>query len=366
MNIIKISPLKKIVRTYNSLVGKPYINIPKNAFIQFITEDKGFTGRVYDLKGKTNRNISCKPLTFERTKNKNPAEKYTGVFEKPIILNPEIYEELLNATKKNLSTSISKIISQANNGSELKDIDSLVENEFIKIVPENASSSIEFTNGFFMRRQADSLSSLIHANKFNLEEYPPSMPRKNIKIQEKNSQPEVIYDKRKLFDYINIEQRLLSSQKNKLRRKIGFKKTLIEEDFISINQIIREYIGKNSQINIKTKSETNNRQDLLNRHFNPTVIPDSEQILFVEYLNDPSIGLVSFIAPQGAGKTYFALAAGLHQVKQGLYDNIIYLRPAIETGPSTGFIPGDSDKKNLVYMKSCEDSLEKIFSLHES
>jgi predicted ribonuclease YlaK len=115
-----------------------------------------------------------------------------------------------------------------------------------------------------------------------------------------------------------------------------------------------------------TSSSSFSRQQLLDTRFNPLVIPDSEQILFVEYLNDTRMGLVSFMAPQGAGKTIFALASGLRQVRKGLYDKIIYARPVVVIGEDTGYNPGKPSEKIKPLMMSCEDAIAKLYCMSES
>jgi len=363
---------KRASRYMKNILGKPTINIPSGDFVQVVTEDINVQGTVHDMAGKTGANVSCSSLIFERTKHPNPAEQYNGIYSRSIILSPEKYSRLFNSNnihdKPKISSSmpIIELTNNAINKDDFKDLDSIVMNQFLRIAVSESVDISDSTTEFFMRRQKDRLIPLKYSSQFIDEEYRPRSSRSSIIRSVDSELSEIIQDKHKWLQIIKNNTILHNNQKNRLRKMIntsGREPELFEE----LHNKFNEYTRNNTKASgSKEKQSLFSRQRILDTPFNPTVIPDSEQILFVEYLNDPSIGLVSFVAPQGAGKTYFALASGLRQVRLGLYDKIIYIRPIVETGQPLGFTPGKTSDKIRPYTLSCEDALEKIYSMMES
>ena len=52
------------------------------------------------------------------------------------------------------------------------------------------------------------------------------------------------------------------------------------------------------------------------------------------------------IGPAGTGKTYLAMAAAVHSLKNGTVQRIVLTRPAVEAGEALGFLPGDMNDKD--------------------
>lgn len=76
-----------------------------------------------------------------------------------------------------------------------------------------------------------------------------------------------------------------------------------------------------------------------------------EQDFAVNILMDPSITASVLGGSAGSGKTLLAVACGIAQKKQGLYDYVLVGRPAIELSDKTiGFQPGDAKQKYKPYL----------------
>ncbi|MBT55692.1 MAG: phosphate starvation-inducible protein PhoH [Mameliella sp.] len=63
------------------------------------------------------------------------------------------------------------------------------------------------------------------------------------------------------------------------------------------------------------------------------------------------------IGPAGTGKTYLAVAVGVHMLITGEVDKIILCRPAVEAGERLGFLPGTQEEKVDPYMQPLMDAL---------
>ena len=65
------------------------------------------------------------------------------------------------------------------------------------------------------------------------------------------------------------------------------------------------------------------------------------------------------IGPAGTGKSYCAGALAAEALESGRIERIILTRPAVETGESLGFLPGDLDEKFSVYIDAFRDILNE-------
>lgn len=63
------------------------------------------------------------------------------------------------------------------------------------------------------------------------------------------------------------------------------------------------------------------------------------------------------IGPAGTGKTYMAVAAGVHMLQNHDIKRLILSRPAVEAGERLGFLPGDMKEKVDPYMQPLYDAL---------
>lgn len=70
--------------------------------------------------------------------------------------------------------------------------------------------------------------------------------------------------------------------------------------------------------------------------------------------------LVFGIGPAGTGKTYLAVAAAVHLLKQGRVQRVVLARPAVEAGERLGFLPGDLQEKVNPYLRPLLDALHDM------
>jgi len=71
------------------------------------------------------------------------------------------------------------------------------------------------------------------------------------------------------------------------------------------------------------------------------------------------------IGPAGTGKTYLAMAAAVHALKNGTVQRIVLTRPAVEAGEALGFLPGDMNDKILPYLRPLYDALHDMLEADE-
>ncbi len=65
------------------------------------------------------------------------------------------------------------------------------------------------------------------------------------------------------------------------------------------------------------------------------------------------------LGPAGTGKSYCAGALAAEALESGKIERIILTRPAVETGESLGFLPGNLDEKFSVYIDAFRDILNE-------
>lgn len=70
--------------------------------------------------------------------------------------------------------------------------------------------------------------------------------------------------------------------------------------------------------------------------------------------------LVFGLGPAGTGKTYLAVAVGVHMYMEGLVERLIFCRPAVEAGERLGFLPGDMREKVDPYLRPIYDALHDM------
>lgn len=79
-----------------------------------------------------------------------------------------------------------------------------------------------------------------------------------------------------------------------------------------------------------------------------------------EYINAINHHALTFgIGPAGTGKSYCAGALAAEALESGRIERIILTRPAVESGESLGFLPGDLDEKFSVYIDAFRDILNE-------
>src|SRR5699024_4149451 len=70
--------------------------------------------------------------------------------------------------------------------------------------------------------------------------------------------------------------------------------------------------------------------------------------------------LVFSIGPAGTGKTFLAVVMAVDALRNGLVKRIVLTRPAVESGESLGFLPGDLKEKVDPYLRPLYDSLHDV------
>lgn len=98
------------------------------------------------------------------------------------------------------------------------------------------------------------------------------------------------------------------------------------------------------------------------------VLPlNSEQAFALHALLNPNIILVTVLGLAGTGKTILSLAAGLHQIKKELYDEMYFTRQTVSLGDrEVGFLPGDMKEKISPFMQGMADNLAIISTTNEN
>lgn len=90
---------------------------------------------------------------------------------------------------------------------------------------------------------------------------------------------------------------------------------------------------------------------------------NEEQRAALSLLTDQDVDLVALLGPAGTGKTLLALAAGLQQVKHGLFDSILFTRANVPLGDDIGHLPGDEKEKMSPWMGALFDNIDVLAEL---
>ena len=155
------------------------------------------------------------------------------------------------------------------------------------------------------------------------------------------------------FKKINLAKTLLTNIYNKLSNE---KINNLNFDFSFFETELRMLSDKN---NSKTVSVKNNLIEQKFETWKKTVVPKSlGQKSYFEALNNYE--LVFGLGPAGTGKSYLAVAKGIHMLKKGLVEKIILTRPAVEAGERLGFLPGDLKEKVDPYLRPIYDALYEM------
>jgi phosphate starvation-inducible PhoH-like protein len=63
------------------------------------------------------------------------------------------------------------------------------------------------------------------------------------------------------------------------------------------------------------------------------------------------------IGPAGTGKTYLAVACAVDALERDTVKRIVLVRPRVEAGERLGFLPGDSRRRSIPYLRPLYDAL---------
>ena len=153
---------------------------------------------------------------------------------------------------------------------------------------------------------------------------------------------------------INKAKLIISNVYNKLSLE---KADIFEFDFSNFEAELRMINGISS--NLKLNQKIDKQEDLKFETWKKTIIPKSVgQKKYFEALNN--FELVFGLGPAGTGKSYLAVAKGIHMLKKGFIEKIILTRPAVEAGERLGFLPGDMKEKIDPYLRPIYDALYEM------
>lgn len=92
------------------------------------------------------------------------------------------------------------------------------------------------------------------------------------------------------------------------------------------------------------------------KKYSKNIKPRSEgQAELLTAINDHNLTLA--IGPAGTGKTYLAVSCAVDALEKGEVERIVLSRPAMESGESLGYLPGDMHEKMAPYLRPLYDSL---------
>jgi phosphate starvation-inducible PhoH-like protein len=100
-------------------------------------------------------------------------------------------------------------------------------------------------------------------------------------------------------------------------------------------------------------------KDIVIKTRKKSIVPlNSAQLEYISLLQSKEIVLAA--GPAGTGKTYLAVAVGVHFFLARKVDKIILSRPAIEAGEKIGYLPGNIQEKIDPYLKPLYDALHDM------
>ncbi len=164
-----------------------------------------------------------------------------------------------------------------------------------------------------------------------------------------------------LREWVDASNELTKTAAKKLRRDIVRAKSMRELD--ALEEQLKGMIGE--MIAPKGEGGHHPLGEVLRYPLNPVMVPEFEQKAYLELLLNPTIPIVSVIGPQGTGKTIWAVMAGLHQLRQGIYPKMTYLRPLVGIDEGLGFYKGDYRQKVDRWIQPCEEALKMAFGYWE-
>jgi phosphate starvation-inducible protein PhoH and related proteins len=96
----------------------------------------------------------------------------------------------------------------------------------------------------------------------------------------------------------------------------------------------------------------------------PVLAKTRGQIAYLQAMKDCEV--VFGIGPAGTGKTYLAMAQGIHLLKEKAVQRLVLTRPAVEAGEALGFLPGDLKEKIFPYLRPLYDALYDMLEPDEA
>lgn len=86
------------------------------------------------------------------------------------------------------------------------------------------------------------------------------------------------------------------------------------------------------------------------------------QKTYVEHLNNPDVSVLLGVGPAGTGKTLFACATAVQEMRKGKVNKIILTRPVVPVEEDIGYLPGSLINKMHPWTRPIFDILEEFYS----
>jgi phosphate starvation-inducible PhoH-like protein len=133
--------------------------------------------------------------------------------------------------------------------------------------------------------------------------------------------------------------------------------TISDNDLSTVLELMTE-----EDASVRARSKSSNPDEIVVYHSakGPIKTKNLKQVEYVKKVAENDI--VFAIGPAGTGKTFLAVAMALAELKKNRIEKIILSRPAVETGESLGFLPGDLKEKLDPYLKPLTDALYYMLS----
>lgn len=133
--------------------------------------------------------------------------------------------------------------------------------------------------------------------------------------------------------------------------------TISDNDLETVLELIAD-----SELSVRKQDKTFRPDEIIvyQSAKGPIKTKTSKQAEYVRKVAENDI--VFAIGPAGTGKTFLAVAMALAELKKNKIEKIILSRPAVETGESLGFLPGDLKEKLDPYLKPLTDALYYMLS----
>ena len=176
----------------------------------------------------------------------------------------------------------------------------------------------------------------------------------NIKLIEKSFQVKIFHNGNKL----NVKGDNDNAQRASCALLDLYKQTQENNEISneSIHLCIQEHMNQPPKKTTKLKEVKSSYQI-----HTPKKVIIARGINQEQYLKNIESNELNFgIGPAGTGKTYLAVAAGVHALLNDKVQKIILIRPAVEAGEKLGFLPGDLAQKVDPYLKPLYDALYEM------
>ncbi len=96
----------------------------------------------------------------------------------------------------------------------------------------------------------------------------------------------------------------------------------------------------------------------------PVLAKTRGQIAYLRAMRESEV--VFGVGPAGTGKTFLAMAQGLHFLREKTVQRLVLTRPAVEAGEALGFLPGDLKEKIFPYLRPLYDALYEMLEADEA